>query len=49
MALTGTGALVNLVSGFGLLAKMSLFHPLPGWAWLKLALWLAIALLPVLA
>lgn len=46
---TGAGALVSLVSGFGMLAKMGLFTTMPTWAWIKLGLWLVIAGLPVLA
>lgn len=49
MILTGAGAVLNLVTGFGLLAKMNLLSPFPAWAWIKLGLWLAIAGLPVLA
>ncbi|MCC7518726.1 MAG: hypothetical protein IT578_06035 [Verrucomicrobiae bacterium] len=49
MMLTGLGAGANLLSGFALLAKMNLMHPVPVWAGLKLLLWCVIAVLPVLA
>lgn len=41
LALHGLGALVALVGGFGLMARVGLVHgePFPGWIWTKLALW----------
>lgn len=36
----GIGMLLSLVGGFGLLAKLQLTAMIPGWAWLKLVLWL---------
>ncbi|WP_133795399.1 hypothetical protein [Prosthecobacter fusiformis] len=45
----GTGLLISLVSGFGMLAKMGLFSALPVWVYIKLALWLVLGALPVLA
>lgn len=49
MILTGAGAVVNLVTGFGMLAKMQILSSLPAWAWIKVVLWVAIAGVPVLA
>lgn len=45
----GTGLLISLISGFGMLAKMGLFSALPVWVYIKLALWLVLGFLPVLA
>lgn len=45
----GTGLLISLVSGFGMLAKMGLFSALPTWVFIKLGLWVVLAFLPVLA
>lgn len=45
----GTGLLISLVSGFGMLAKMQLFSALPTWVYVKLGLWLVLGFLPVLA
>lgn len=39
-ALHGTGLLLALVAGFGLLARLDLFSGWPGWVWAKLAIWL---------
>ena len=46
---TGAGALLILVSGFGMLAKIGILAPMPAWAWIKIGLWLVLAGLPVLA
>jgi len=40
----GLALTVVLVAGFGLLARLGLFGTIPGWAWLKLGIWLALAL-----
>lgn len=45
----GIGLLISLVSGFGMLAKMGIFKAMPGWVWIKIALWLVLGFLPVLA
>jgi len=45
----GIGLLVSLVSGFGMLAKMGMSWPWPLWIWIKVALWLVLGFLPVLA
>lgn len=42
-AVHGTGVLLVLVGGFGMLAKMGLMAALPGWVHAKLALWLLVA------
>lgn len=49
--LHGTGALLILVGGFGMLARMGMVQgaSFPGWLWAKIAIWLvlsAITLLP---
>lgn len=38
--LHGLGALLLLVSGFGMLATLGLTGAMPGWVWVKLVLWL---------
>ena len=45
----GTGLLISLISGFGLLAKLQIFASMPAWVWIKIALWLILGFLPVLA
>ena len=45
----GTGLLISLVSGFGMLAKLGIFETMPTWVWIKIALWLVLGFLPVLA
>jgi hypothetical protein len=35
----GVAILVVLIAGFGLLAKLGLSWPIPGWAWAKLVIW----------
>lgn len=41
----GIALLIILVAGFGALAKLGL--AMPGWAWAKLAIWLALGAAPV--
>ncbi len=36
----GVGVLLLLVSGFGMLARLGMFWPLPGWTVVKLVIWL---------
>jgi hypothetical protein len=45
----GTGLLISLISGFGLLAKLGIFKSMPTWVYIKIALWLVLGFLPVLA
>ncbi|MEQ1749061.1 MAG: hypothetical protein ABL974_06535 [Prosthecobacter sp.] len=45
----GTGLVISLISGFGLLAKLQIFAAMPTWVWIKIALWLVLGFLPVLA
>lgn len=49
MALHGIGLLLLLVGGFGLLAKLNIGWPWPGWVWLKVVGWVVLAVLPALA
>lgn len=46
-ALHGTGVLLILVGGFGMLARLGFRHGanFPGWLWVKLAVWVTIAAL----
>src|SRR5437879_2030538 len=46
--LQGIGLVVMLVSGFGLLAKLKFVPYVPHFAIVKIALWVLIAMLPVL-
>ncbi len=43
--LHGLGALLVLVSGFGLLARLGVMHGagFPGWVWAKLTVWFVLA------
>lgn len=45
----GVALTLVLVAGFGLLAKLAMFGAIPVWAWLKLVIWLllAMAVLPL--
>ena len=45
----GTGLLISLVSGIGMLHKYGLASSMPTWAYVKLGLWLVLGFLPVLA
>lgn len=48
-ALHGTGLLIALVGGFGLLARLGLMSEgLPIWAWSKLFIWLILGAMPAL-
>ncbi len=40
----GVAMALILVAGFGLLARLGLFGSIPGWAWLKIGLWLLLGL-----
>jgi hypothetical protein len=40
----GVAMAIILVAGFGLLARLGLFGAIPGWAWLKVVLWLLLGL-----
>lgn len=46
-ALHGTGALLILVGGFGMLARLGFRHgaSFPGWLWVKLSVWVVVAAL----
>ena len=48
-ALHGVGVLLILVGGFGMLARLGFRHGanFPGWLWVKLAVWVAVAALVV--
>ena len=41
----GVGLLLALVGGFGMLAHLEIFWPIPGWAIGKLVIWLVLAAL----
>jgi hypothetical protein len=40
----GVSLVLILVAGFGLLARLGLAGGIPGWAWLKVGLWLILGL-----
>ena len=42
-AVNGIGLLVVLVAGFGLLARLGILWPWPGWVFLKLFIWVLLA------
>jgi len=45
----GVAVAVILIAGFGLLARLGMFGGFPPWIWIKLAIWLtlAVAVLPL--
>ncbi len=45
--LRGVALLLLIVTGFGLLAKLDIMKSMPVWVWLKLAIWMIAAVLPV--
>ncbi|MBB5032872.1 hypothetical protein [Prosthecobacter vanneervenii] len=45
----GIGLVISLISGFGMLAKLGIMGAMPKWVWIKIALWLVLGFLPVLA
>ena len=45
----GIGLIISLISGFGMLAKLQIFASMPSWVLVKIALWLVLGFLPVLA
>jgi len=45
--MNGVGLLFVLVSGFGMLARLGVSFPFPGWVWVKLTIWLLIGLFPM--
>lgn len=48
MSLHGAGLVLMIVAGFGQLARLGVAHaPLPGWAWMKLVLWIVVGLFPL--
>lgn len=48
MILHGLGLVLMIVAGFGQLARLGIAHAgLPGWAWMKLVIWLILGLLPL--
>ena len=47
--LFGVGLLAMLVGGFGMMARLGIQWPWPGWLIAKLGVWLTIGALPVLA
>lgn len=42
----GAGMLLSFVSGFGLLAKLAIPWPWPGWVFVKILLWLILGAAP---
>lgn len=40
MVLHGLGATLLLISGFGILARLGIAGDIPGWAWVKIGIWL---------
>ena len=46
--LRGIALLLLLVSGFGMLSKLNFMKNMPLWSWIKVVIWLVIAMLPVI-
>ncbi len=47
LVLHGIAMGVIVIAGFGLLARLGAMHPVPGWAWAKLGVWLLLGVSPV--
>ncbi len=47
MALHGIAMAVIVIAGFGLLARLRAMHPVPGWVYGKLVVWLLLGASPV--
>jgi len=45
--MNGVGLVFLLVSGFGMLARLGISFPLPGWIWVKLVIWVLIGSFPM--
>jgi hypothetical protein len=45
----GIGLVISFISGFAMLSKMGFMSPMPKWVMIKIALWLVLGFLPVLA
>lgn len=45
----GIALVIMLVTGFGMLAKLHIFSPMPVWVMIKIAMWLLLGALPTLA
>ena len=48
MMLHGIAAVIMLVAGFGLLARLNLMHELPPWVYGKVVIWLLLGATPVI-
>ncbi len=42
----GIGLVLILVAGFGMLARLGMMASMPGWVWVKIVVWLILAVLP---
>jgi len=48
LATHGIGIILALVGGFGLLARIGIFWPWPGWVAIKVGIWVIFAALPAI-
>lgn len=48
LATHGIGIILVLVAGFGLLARIGIFWPWPGWVAIKVGIWVVFAALPAI-
>jgi hypothetical protein len=48
LATHGTGIILALVGGFGLLARIGVFWPWPGWVAIKVGIWVIFAAVPAI-
>jgi hypothetical protein len=46
--LHGIGLLIALIGGFGLLARLRIFSPMPPWVLMKIGIWVILGVMPVL-
>lgn len=43
----GVGLLLVLIAGFGMLAKLGMMGGWPPWVWVKIVIWILVAVLPM--
>ena len=43
----GVALAIIFVAGFGLLARLGMFGSIPAWAWLKMGLWVVLAMIVI--
>lgn len=44
----GLALLLTMISGFGMAAKLGIFHSIPAWMWLKISIWFVLGTMTAL-